>query len=237
MAQGGIKYPSVFVVDSNARPPPLPPKPGRSQRHGAPQTLLGVLVIVALCGMAVEACFIYHLYSSKDKPTSENDPQTAMRKQVKDDVVSFKPKPKGVMKPSKPMAHLTTGQRPDHGVLLWTQNQESILYHVKHKVNEGQLIIEKEGFYSVYSKIYLKEDSFMFNHSVLQITPRYSGGEILLLQSIRSHLKLQRPGTIDNSYLSGVFHLFKGDAVFVRVKNCTLVLSNSAANYFGLFMV
>ncbi|XP_051988178.1 tumor necrosis factor ligand superfamily member 6-like [Xyrauchen texanus] len=236
MAPVSIKYPSVFVVDSNARAPPLPPKPGRRKWHRATQTLLLVLVIVALCGMAVEACFIYHLYSSKDKPTSANDPQTAMRKQEKEDTVPPKQKPVGVVKPSKPVAHITTGQHLANGVLLWTENQESILHHVKHKVNEGKLIIEREGFYSVYSKISLKVDSFIFYHSVLKITPRYTGGEILLLQSTRSIPK-QRPGTIDNSYLSGVFHLFKGDSVFVRIKNCTLVLSNSAMNYFGLFMV
>ncbi len=139
---------------------------------------------------------------------------------------------------SSPLA----GQKPVNGVVLWHQNHESILHHVKHKANEGKLIIEQEGYYSVYSKINFMEDNIIFSHSVHQETQLYPGNALLLLESFRSHPKFQRLKTdiryiIDNSYLSGVFHLYKGDAVFVRVKNCTLVLSNSAENYFGVFMV
>lgn len=131
---------------------------------------------------------------------------------------------------SSPLA----GEKSVNGVMLWHENHPSILYHIKHKADEGKLIIEKEGYYSVYSKINFKEDSILFSHSVLWVTDRYAGNEILLLQSSRLHL---RPRATDNSYLSGVFHLYKGDAVFVRVKNCTLVLSNAAENYFGVFMI
>lgn len=70
MAPGKISYPSVFVVDSPTRPPPLPPKPAYRQRQNGIQMLLVVLVVVALCGMTVEACFIYNLYSAKDQPVS-----------------------------------------------------------------------------------------------------------------------------------------------------------------------
>lgn len=70
MAPGKISYPSVFVVDSPTRPPPLPPKPGFRQRQKRIQTLLVILVIVALCGMTIEACFIYRLYSTKEQPVS-----------------------------------------------------------------------------------------------------------------------------------------------------------------------
>uniref|UniRef100_A0A673NNC2 Tumor necrosis factor ligand superfamily member 6-like n=1 Tax=Sinocyclocheilus rhinocerous TaxID=307959 RepID=A0A673NNC2_9TELE len=223
MAPGKVLYPSIFVVDSKMKPPPLPPKPGCRQRKDVIQTLLVILVCVALCGLAVEACFIYHLFTSKENS--------------KEHAVTPKQKPLGEMKPSKPTAQLTTGQVPVNGVLLWHENHQSILYHVKHKANEGKLIIEKEGYYSVYSKINFKEDNIIFSHSVLWETHRYVGKEILLLQSSRLHPKLPRLRTIDNSYLSGVFHLYKGDAVFVRVKNGTLVLSNAAENYFGVFMV
>lgn len=72
MVHGGIKYPSIFTVDGGARPPPLPPKPGRRQRSGVVQTLLVILVSVALCGMLVEACLIYNLYISKENASKEN---------------------------------------------------------------------------------------------------------------------------------------------------------------------
>lgn len=70
MAPGKVSYPSVFVVDSQMKPPPLPPKPGRRQRKDVIQTLLVILVCVAICGMAVEACFIYHLFTSKENSVS-----------------------------------------------------------------------------------------------------------------------------------------------------------------------
>lgn len=70
MAPGKVSYPTVYVVDSQMKPPPLPPKPARRQRKDVIQTLLMILVCVALCGMAVEACFIYHLFTSKENHVS-----------------------------------------------------------------------------------------------------------------------------------------------------------------------
>lgn len=61
MAEGG--YPSVYVVDTHATRPSVPPRLSQGQqRAGVGQTLLFLLVSVALCGMAIEACFIYRLY-------------------------------------------------------------------------------------------------------------------------------------------------------------------------------
>jgi hypothetical protein len=65
MAEGGVPYPSVFMVDSHAAYPPLPPKPRPPGRGGVAQSLLFLLVGLALCGLAIEACFIYHLYSKQ----------------------------------------------------------------------------------------------------------------------------------------------------------------------------
>ncbi|KAA0705237.1 hypothetical protein E1301_Tti019555 [Triplophysa tibetana] len=209
MVHGGVEFPSVYVVDSKARPPPLPPKPGRRQRREVVQTLLVILVFVALFGMAVEACFIYYLYTSNGKPTPSSDPQTAMSKQDEEQKVHPKQKPRGAIDPSKPMAQLTTGHT-GIGIMLWNQSQESILYRIKHKEKEGKLIIEQDGFYSIYSKIHFVETGLYYTHSVARTSPRYTGGEILLLQSSRQLPKPMKPGTHDNSFLSGVFNLFKG---------------------------
>lgn len=61
MVKGG--HPSVFVVDSYATRPPAQPRlsQGRRSATGA-QSILFLLVSLALCGMAVEACLIYRLY-------------------------------------------------------------------------------------------------------------------------------------------------------------------------------
>ena len=61
MAESG--YPSVYVVDTHATRPPVPPRLGKVRRRGGmAQTLLFILVSMALCGIIIEACFIYRLY-------------------------------------------------------------------------------------------------------------------------------------------------------------------------------
>eukprot|EP00064_Thunnus_orientalis_P003404 superscaffoldBa00000276_g3413 len=72
MAEGG--HPSVYVVDSHATFPPVPPRLSQGRRRaGVGQTLLFILMSVALCGMTIEACLIYRLYQAESKdrqPTS-----------------------------------------------------------------------------------------------------------------------------------------------------------------------
>ena len=68
MPGDGVMYPPVFVVDGQAGYP-LPATP-RPRPRGAAQWPLYLLLSLALCGLAVEACFIYHLYSSISPPVS-----------------------------------------------------------------------------------------------------------------------------------------------------------------------
>lgn len=57
--------PSVYVVDSHATRPALPPRMNQKVKHAsAAQTILFMLVTLALFGMVIEACFIYSLYQS-----------------------------------------------------------------------------------------------------------------------------------------------------------------------------
>lgn len=77
MAEGG--YPSVYVVDTHGTQPPVPPRLSQGgRRHaGVAQRLLFLLVSLALCGMAIEACLIYRLYQPESvsiDPTSESAP-------------------------------------------------------------------------------------------------------------------------------------------------------------------
>lgn len=54
------------VVDTYANRPPVPPRPNRGgPRHaGVAQTMLFLLVSLALCGMVIEAYFILRLYKN-----------------------------------------------------------------------------------------------------------------------------------------------------------------------------
>ncbi|KAF3700067.1 Tumor necrosis factor ligand superfamily member 6 CD95 ligand [Channa argus] len=230
MDEGG--YPSVYVVDCHASRPPLPPKLNTRPRHaGAAQTLLYLLVILALCGMVIEACFIYRLYQSESE-TSES-----LLKLIGDQVVTTPTTPShpSDVSPSKPVAHLTDGQDAHHDkqIMAWSMIAEPLLYEMDYK--DRHLVIQKEGYYYVYSKVNFF-DTDHFHHSINVKTERYSGESIPLLQSrkySKGSNKMQ-----SNSFLGGVFHLFKDDAIFVKVSDTSkIVRYKSFENIFGAYMI
>ncbi|KAJ7989612.1 hypothetical protein DPEC_G00306330 [Dallia pectoralis] len=240
MATGAAPYPSVFMVDTHAAYPPLPPKlkhPGR--RGSAVQYLLFLLIALAFCGLAIEACFIYHLYS---RNAYEESGSIARSVQDEQDILPPIPvtqRPNPVVLPSKPVAHLTAAPQKDRrdGVLVWNMDEPPLLYGMKYK--DGKLVIGKEGYYYVYSKIVFSMVNSSLEHSVCKFTPRYSEQiPITLLQSKKYYPKSDRMSYTTNSYLGGVFHFFENDSIVVRVKHLTQVrISESTENVFGVFMI
>ncbi|XP_078124783.1 tumor necrosis factor ligand superfamily member 14 [Sander vitreus] len=223
-------YPSAYVVDTHATRPPLPPRLSQGrQRAGVAQTLLILLVSVALCGMAIEACFIYHLYQPKSAPSASSS------KLIAGQVITPPTKSPSLVLPSKPVAHLTDGQDVVHGneIMAWSMNADPLLYEMDYK--DGGLVIQKEGYYYVYSKVsFFVTDSF--NHSVNRKTDRYFGGVIPLLMSRKYSEKFRKMRY--NSYLGGVFHLTKDDVIFVKVSNTSNIRRhNSFENIFGAYMI
>uniref|UniRef100_A0A3Q3Q205 THD domain-containing protein n=1 Tax=Monopterus albus TaxID=43700 RepID=A0A3Q3Q205_MONAL len=229
MAEDG--YPSVYVVDSHATRPPVPMRQNQVQRrHGVAQTLLFLLVSLALCGMAVEACLIYHLYQSESVSISfisELSPAYSAFHSV-----TISP---GDVSPSKPVAHLTDGQDVVHGkeIMAWSMVADPLLYEIDYK--DGNLVIQKEGYYYVYSKVFFF-DSDKFNHYINVKSKLYPGGYIPLLQAQKYS---QHSNTVrSNSYLGGVFHFYKDDAIFVKVSSTSkLDRHKSFENTFGAFMI
>lgn len=229
MAEGG--YPAVYVVDSYASRPPVPPRLNKGQkRAGAAQTLLFLLVSIALCGMVIEACLIYRL----SRPQS--DTSASPSKLTADEDVTPPPKtPSPIMIPSKPVAHLTDGQDVVHEneIMAWSMDADPVLYQMNYR--DGSLLIEKEGFYYIYSKVSFT-DKGIFYHSIDQKTDRYRGKSITLLTSRRNSVESKNRRS--NSYLGGVFHLNRGDAIFVKVSNTSKVQRHkSYENIFGAFMI
>lgn len=229
MPEGG--YPSVYVVDSHATRPQVPPRLQQKKRSaGAAQSLLFLLVSLALCGMVIEACFIYHLYQPKSGPSASSSKQTAG-----EDIVPPKKKPSPGISPSKPVAHLTDGQDVVHGdqILAWSTVAEPLLYKMEYQ--DKSLIIQKEGYYYVYSKVSFLDNN-TFHHSVQVKTKLYIGKSIELLMSRKYSDKSNKNQS--NSYLGGVFHLHKDDALFVKVNNASKVLRHKASeNVFGAYMI
>lgn len=119
--------------------------------------------------------------------------------------------------------------------MKWNDDGQSLLYKLEYR--DGKLIIQEEGYYYVYSKLTYGAEGH-FSQTVEKNTTRYLGGSIKLLEYRRHNLNLTNTGSMRSSYLGGVFHLYKGDAVFVHVKKGSSVnLSNAANNFFGMFML
>lgn len=234
-AEAGMVYPSVFVVDGQAGYP-LPARP-YPHRGGPVQWPLYLLLSLALCGMAVEACFIYQLYTTTRPPSDVG--QMAKISQGRDETENLPTKRSNpVVEPSKPTAHLTVGPyRPRaDGILLWNTEGDAITHELDYR--NGGLQVQKEGFYFVYSKLYFLEPNCdMFTHSVLRRTPRYLGADLKLMESRRFHCSRSTRELL-SSYLGGVYHLVKGDTILVRAENHTLIaLRGSYDNFFGAYMI
>ncbi|KAM6904476.1 tumor necrosis factor ligand superfamily member 14 [Xenentodon cancila] len=228
MNKGGP--PAVYVVDSHTTRPPLPPRLNqRRSSPGATQTILVLLVSLALCGMVIEAFFIYHLYQSESKTSG------TFSKFIAGDLIIPTKQPFGGVLPSKPVAHLTDGQDVVHekDTMKWSMNADPILHQIGY--SNGSLIIQKEGYYYIYSKVFFL-DSGVFYHLVNLHTEMYDGESITLLQARKYSPPSSR--TRSNSFLAGVFHLFKNDAIYVNVSNTLHVMRHkSFENVFGAYMI
>ncbi|KAG7317349.1 hypothetical protein KOW79_019647 [Hemibagrus wyckioides] len=187
MADGRFLKPSVFVVDGGTGfPPPLPPKPGQrriqKRKKLLIQNLLVVLVCLALAGLLVEGFFIYRLHHTNQTQVSiPAQPKTeALQGERIKEQPSKESRPPTIPNPSKPLAHLTVAKKPEkEGIVEWNGNEngESFVYQFKYK--DGKLIVRKEGYYYVYSKLSYSADSTSFSYTVERDTTRYLGfGEL-----------------------------------------------------------
>ncbi|XP_067426486.1 tumor necrosis factor ligand superfamily member 14-like isoform X2 [Thunnus thynnus] len=229
MAEGG--HPSVYVVDSHATFPPVPPRLSQGRRRaGVGQTLLFILMSVALCGMTIEACLIYRLYQA------ESVTSASVSKIIAGISATATKLRSRVISPSKPVAHLTDGQDVVHAkdIMAWSTDADPLLYKIDYK--DRSLVIQKEGYYYVYSKVSFS-DNGIFHHRVDLRTEKFTGKSINLLKSRKYSNHFKHPEQ-SNSYLGGVFHLFKDDAIFVKVSNTSkIVRQDPTENVFGAYMI
>lgn len=120
-------------------------------------------------------------------------------------------------------------------IMRWSQNAR-ILHEMSY--TNGSLVIQREGYYYVYSKVSFK-DTGVFHHSICRRTDLYTKKYFTLLTSrkysVRTSTSQERSS---NSYLAGVFHLKVGDNVHVQVSNTSKLLRHMAQEHiFGAFML
>ncbi|KAL8164553.1 UNVERIFIED_CONTAM: hypothetical protein K2H54_053327 [Gekko kuhli] len=233
--EASSRYPSVFVVDGPARGAPFVPPVPRSQkrrRHG--QLLLGVLVLMALAGLAVQAYFLICFRKELDKATAQGAAKASHDRLIQD------PRPP----PEKPGAHLTGASFTTTGndTLQW-EHRHGLAFLQEMDYRAGSLICQKPGHYYVYSKLSLgqancsgrQQRSTLLTHSVFKRTPRYPR-EIVLLTSIMPYCGTET--WQQNSFLAGVVELQEKEEIYVKVSETQLVrVKDGTRSYFGTFMI
>lgn len=121
-------------------------------------------------------------------------------------------------------------------IMRWSENTP-LLHEMSY--NNGSLVIQKEGYYYVYSKVSFK-DTGVFYHSICRTTQLYTKGMAIPLLTSRkySDKTSTTQKASSNSYLGGVFHLKVDDNVYVSVSDITkLLLHESYEHIFGAYML
>ncbi|KAJ3600259.1 hypothetical protein NHX12_031245 [Muraenolepis orangiensis] len=192
---------------------PLPPRPGAQW----PQVLVVLLLFLIFCAMTVQAVFLYHNNPTSTTTSTSNSTRTIAA------------------------AAVTEGVHYRNEVMLWSTSDDSSHLH-EMTYQDGCLQAKRDGFYFVYSKVFFAE-RHSFHHSVSLVTDTYPSKPIDLLVA-RNYPAASANGygaitsAKSSSYLGGVVHLRKGEALCVRVRNAAQVLrSVPNENFFGAYML
>ncbi|XP_051982111.1 tumor necrosis factor ligand superfamily member 14-like [Xyrauchen texanus] len=234
------RCPQVFVVDSQAQGPHTPcqvPVKLATKRL----SLIYLLLAVALLSIFIEALFICHLYN---RPVVLTDIQNlGFSKGEKNSYPSSSHDlnemlPGKIPKEEKPAAFLQGSSPPlgDNGVLHWESDSfPGFIRGLDYKNNS--LYFHQEGYYYIFSKIVHLQKCNYFKHEIMLCSERYNNQSIPLIKNSRYLCIPEKYQTKENSFLGGIFHLNKGDSVYVQVNNSTQVHISNTDNYFGAFII
>ncbi|XP_020827128.1 tumor necrosis factor ligand superfamily member 14 [Phascolarctos cinereus] len=236
-----VIQPSVFIVDGQ-RDVPFPQRRGSRQRTCQRVQLgLGLLLLLALAGVAIEGYFLWSFHwdlvaLSLRLPREEGSLEKLVQEQRSCQ--------------DKPAAHLTGANSSlavRGGPLLWEAHLGlAFLRDLDYRA--GSLVCTRPGYYYIYSKVQLggigcPEGSVTggpVTHGLYKRTARYPE-ELELLVSRRSSCGWAGTSAKvwwDSSFLGGIVHLEAGEEVFVRVPEQRLVrVKDGTRSYFGAFMV
>lgn len=114
--------------------------------------------------------------------------------------------------------------------------------------NNSRLIIQQEGFYYVYSKVEIdvSQETKPIFHKIMKSSNAYMWHNIELLnsKSVPSSNCCQHKGSLNSdvedirsSFLAGIFHLQKGDQIFVTLSRIQKLSRGANRNCFGAFLI
>ncbi|XP_062979099.1 tumor necrosis factor ligand superfamily member 14 [Elgaria multicarinata webbii] len=232
-----VGYPSVFVVDAPQRDFPfVPPVPKSRKKCQHGQLLLGILMLLMLAGLVIQAYYLICFRKELDKATAQAGADATYEKFVQ----GYTPTAE------KPAAHLPLGASVTaaaNGALLWQHKQGfALLRDMGYK--DGSLICNKSGLYYIYSNLFLghsdcsntQQKRLDVTHKIYKWTSQYPK-EIELLANSIPYCKASQSWS-HSSFLAGVMHLEENDEVFIRVSEARLVrVSDESRSYFGAFMI
>ncbi|XP_036596991.1 tumor necrosis factor ligand superfamily member 14 [Trichosurus vulpecula] len=236
-----VIHPSVFIVDGQTDVP-LPRRGGSRQRTcQRTQLCLGLLLLLALAGVAIEGYFLWRFHWDLMALSLRLPKEEGSLEKLVQERRSYQ---------NKPAAHLTGANSSlavRGGPLLWEAHLGlAFLRDLDYRA--GSLVCTQPGYYYIYSKVQLggvgcPEGSATggpVTHGLYKRTPRYPE-ELELLVSRRSSCGWAGDSARvwwDSSFLGGVVHLEAGEEVFVRVLEERLVrVKDGTRSYFGAFMV
>ncbi|KAM7009557.1 tumor necrosis factor ligand superfamily member 14 [Tautogolabrus adspersus] len=254
--------PQVFVVDSQASY--ISATAGKKRRwERAGQKCLLMLMGLVVVGLVVQGCLIHNLYRKTEAfalcmshPFCQNlsEPVSSglqdgiilgrVGSEASNQISSMDQTEEGQQ---RPFAHLMGSSKTvdEHSVVQWMTNVGETITH-KMSYEDGRLLVEKEGYYYLYSKVTLgaEEDCLLFQHEVLKDTRAY-GKPIQLMKSKRIRCWTHRSSgdtspsgeELWNSFLAGIFHLQSGDKVYVKLDSKEKEHPAPGDNLLGAFMI
>ncbi|XP_040002610.1 tumor necrosis factor ligand superfamily member 14-like isoform X1 [Xiphias gladius] len=165
---------------------------------------------------------------------------TIMTRVGSKEMPSERPHPEQIQ--HRPFAHLMGSNNPvgENNVVQWIhEGGEAITHNMSY--NKGRLLVEKEGYYYLYSKLQMNSGVVcsLIQHKVMKDTRAYDKS-IELMKSKSFHCRTPKPSDGDdlwNSFLAGIFHLQRGDKIFVTLEDIHKIRPGLADNFMGAFML
>ncbi|KAG7485625.1 hypothetical protein JOB18_014734 [Solea senegalensis] len=259
MAEGDVGVcPQVFVVDSHPDFVSMPRK--RDPLWGrVGQKFLLLLVALTMLGLVLQGFFIYVLHKKTEALSDSHhfylnwsNPKTSGQQiaNLMSQVGSKEINEIAIVRPQqiqeRPFAHLMGSNSPvgENNVVQWIHNSGDAVTH-NMGYDKGQLLVEKDGYYYLYSKVQLNAavECSLILHKVMKNTSAY-GESLELMRSKSFRCRHPKPTSktsagenMWNSFLAGIFHLQSGDKIFVTLENIQRMRPGPADNFMGAFMI